>query len=521
MSNKKGTKQETKGKKGTANSPEKEKVVTKYDLKMQRRQAEKEKERKRQQLTKGIGIVAVVALVAFVLSFPIRNYLATHETYVTINGEDITRAEFDYNYHAVVNDYVGQYGDYLGLFGLDVSGDFSKQMYSETLTWQDYFEEMTVDNMKRTKGLKAEADAAGYEFDTAQEIEEFKSAVQDAAKETGVSSGTYIRQLYGSYATMNSVTAYIAESVRVNAYYQQLSEGMAATDEEISAYYRDNADDYDSVDYYMEIFNAELSSEAPTDEEIAAAMEAAYDLADAAQISLRQTGEERLNVRKSSAPYIISDWLFDAARKSGDTTVLPDTSNNLYYAVRFENRYLDEAPTADIRALVLQDVDGQAVLDEWKAGEATESSFEELCDRYTEDETVTGNGALFTGLTESGVSEDLAEWIFAEGRQTGDTTVINSTDGYIYVMYYVAQGKAAWQTEIADTLLMDAQTEYMDALAERITVEDKKGKLNYLKVQAEQENADGAEGGVSDETGAGAESGDADGAESSAENPAQ
>lgn len=488
MSNQK----EVKNKKTAENGSEKEKIVTKYDLKMQRRKEEKEKERKRRQIGKAAGIVVVVALVAFVLSFPVRTYLATHETYVTINGEDVTKAEFDYNYNVVVNDYINQYGDYLGWFALDVTRDFSQQMYSDTLSWKDYFEQMTVDNMKRTKGLKAEADAAGYEFDTAGEVEEFKNAVKDAAKELGVSTNNYIRQLYGSYATLDGVSAYIAESARVNAYYQHLSEGMAATDEEIANYYKEHMEDYDSVDFYMEIFNAEINSEAPTDEEITAAMEAAYDLADAARASLKQTGEERTNARKSEVSYIISNWLFDANRKSGDTTVIPDTNNQLYYALRFESRYLNENPTADVRAIVSPELDGQAVLDEWKAGEATEDGFEKLSDKYSNDADVFASGALFTNLTADGVNDDLAEWIFADDRKPGDTSFIASEDGYTYVMYYVAQGKPAWQAEIADILLMNAQTEYMNALAERVTVEDKNGKLHYLKVQAEEDSAEPA-----------------------------
>lgn len=469
-----------------------EKVVTRYDRKVQRRKEEKEREQKRKKINTIIGAVVLVALIALVVSFPVRAYLATHETYLTINGENITKVEFDYNYNTVVSDFVSRNGSYLGLFGLDVSQDFSTQMYTDKLSWKDYFEEMTVDNMKRTKGLKAEADAAGYEFDTSEEVAEFRSAMKDAAKEAKVSTKNYIKQIYGTYATVDAIADYVAETARVNAYYQQVSEGMAATDEEIESYYQEHTSDYDSVDYYVESFLAETTSEEPTEEEIEAAMNEACDLADAAVDTLTQTGEEMTNVRYSSLESVLADWLFDNSRKAGDTNVIEDADNNMYYAVRFTKRYLDETPTADLRVIMSQDIDGQAVLDEWTAGDATEESFAELCNQYSADGGAVAEGGLIEDVTRDSVSSDVAEWVFADGRSEGDTTVITTEEGYTYVIYYVSQGDPEWKAEIADTLLSYAQTDYMDALSEKVIVEDKKGKLYYLQVQAEEE-AEGSE----------------------------
>ena len=70
-----------------------EKVVTKYDLKMQRRKEQKEKELRDRRIGRIIGVVLAVALVCFVASFPIRNLLTVKGTYVTVNGEQINRVE--------------------------------------------------------------------------------------------------------------------------------------------------------------------------------------------------------------------------------------------------------------------------------------------------------------------------------------------------------------------------------------------------------------------------------------------
>ena len=87
-----------------------EKAMTKYDLKVQRRKEEKERARKSRRRDNIIGIVVVAALLCLVASFPIRNYLTVHGSYVKVNGENVSRVEFDYQYNMAVNNYLSQYG---------------------------------------------------------------------------------------------------------------------------------------------------------------------------------------------------------------------------------------------------------------------------------------------------------------------------------------------------------------------------------------------------------------------------
>ena len=85
---------------------EKEKVMTKYDLKVQRREAEKAKAERDKKISTVVGIIVVAALVCLVASFPVRTYLAVNETYVKVNGENVSRVEFDYNYNVAANNYI-------------------------------------------------------------------------------------------------------------------------------------------------------------------------------------------------------------------------------------------------------------------------------------------------------------------------------------------------------------------------------------------------------------------------------
>lgn len=516
----------SKNEKVTENKEQKEqteqKVMTKYDRKVQKRKEEKEKEKKEERISTTVGIVFLVALVCLVASFPIRTYLATHETYVVINGEEVNKVEFDYVYNTSKNNYITQYGSYLSYFGLDTSKDLSTQMYSDTLTWQDYFEQNAVESLKQNKALMAEAKAAGFTYDTTDEYNTFKETIKTSAAAAGVSDKEYVRSIYGSYATMGRIEEYVKNDMVMNAYYQKLQEDNAPSDDEIQSYYEENKATYDSVDYRLTTIEADLPTEPteladpaeetaadttgttdgtaatdstqdtayqPSDAEIAKAMEDAKVLADDAEQTVAKDGEAHENEKKSSVNYLISDWLFDDARKAGDTTVITNDNSHCYYAVAFEKRYLDETPSADVRVIIpTEDKTGEEILEEWKSGAATEDSFAELCKKYTQDTSAVENGGLFEQVTKTGMTEELSNWIFDSSRQAGDTVAITVSDT-TYVLYYIGQDQPEWKINIKNTLVSDTMSQHMQDITADVTVEDPKGKLNYLKVQAEESAA--------------------------------
>lgn len=514
----------SKNEKVTENKEQTEqKVMTKYDRKVQKRKEEKEKEKKEERISMAIGIVVLVALVCLVASFPIRTYLATHETYVVVNGEAVNKVEFDYQYNLTKNNYITQYGSYLTYFGLDTSKDLSTQMYSDTLTWQDYFEQNAVESLKQNKALMAEAKAAGFTYDTTDEYNTFKETIKTSAAAAGVSDKEYVRSIYGSYATMGRIEEYVKNDMVMNAYYQKLQEDNAPSDDEIQSYYEENKATYDSVDYRLTTIEADLPTEPteladpveetaadttgttdgtaatdstqdtayqPSDAEIAKAMEDAKVLADDAEQTVAKDGEAHENEKKSSVNYLISDWLFDDARKAGDTTVITNDNSHCYYAVAFEKRYLDETPSADVRVIIpTEDKTGEEILEEWKNGAATEDSFAELCKKYTQDTSAVENGGLFEQVTKTGMTEELSNWIFDTSRQAGDTVAITVSDT-TYVLYYIGQDQPEWKINIKNTLVSDTMSQHMQDISADVTVEDPKGKLNYLKVQAEESAAD-------------------------------
>ena len=534
---------------------QKEKAVTKYDLKMQKRAEEKARAKKEKQVSLITSILIVAALVCFMASFPIRSYLTVHGTYVKVAGENISRLEFDYNYNMALNNYMNQYGTYLSYMGLDLTGDLSTQMYSDSLTFKDFFEKMAVENIIQTKALKAEAKAAGFTYDATKDYEDYLNYVSQAAEAAGMTEKQFVQENFGAYATTSRLKPIVMENLESSAYYDSVSDEKMPSDEDAENYYAENKDSYDSIDYRMTVINAELPTEPtdladktedttttdnttgststdsttgtdtttyePSEAEIAYAMEQAKAEADTALKSIAKDGELKENAKRTSLASVTREWLFDESRKAGDTTVIEDETNNRYYVLAFEKRYLDETPTVDVRAVILSndgDVSADSVLEEWKSGAATEDSFAELADKYNTASTTTSEGGLFEALSVSNVSDELKDWMTDTSRVQGDTAVIAPEgESYTYVVYFIGTNEAEWMKNIKNTLLTDIMADYLEEITANYSVEDSKNNLNYLRVEAAESAAAAASESASAETDASTESGSADTTDASTE----
>ena len=534
---------------------QKEKAVTKYDLKMQKRAEEKARAKKEKQVSLITSILIVAALVCFMASFPIRSYLTVHGTYVKVAGENISRLEFDYNYNMALNNYMNQYGTYLSYMGLDLTGDLSTQMYSDSLTFKDFFEKMAVENIIQTKALKAEAKAAGFTYDATKDYEDYLNYVSQAAEAAGMTEKQFVQENFGAYATTSRLKPIVMENLESSAYYDSVSDEKMPSDEDAENYYAENKDSYDSIDYRMTVINAELPTEPtdladktedttttdnttgststdsttgtdtttyePSEAEIAYVMEQAKAEADTALKSIAKDGELKENAKRTSLASVTREWLFDESRKAGDTTVIEDETNNRYYVLAFEKRYLDETPTVDVRAVILSndgDVSADSVLEEWKSGAATEDSFAELADKYNTASTTTSEGGLFEALSVSNVSDELKDWMTDSSRVQGDTAVIAPEgESYTYVVYFIGTNEAEWMKSIKNTLLTDIMADYLEEITANYSVEDSRNNLNYLKVEAAESAAAAASESASAETDASTESGSTDTTDASTE----
>lgn len=363
-------------KKNTPEAETKQKIQTKYDRKMEARRQQKIKEAKQEKMAKiiaaTVGILLAAAIVLSVgISFISKNR-ALHGTYVKIGSHELSQLEYDYYYNTAVNNYLVSYSSILPYMGLDTSADFSKQQYTDNMTWKDLFDQMAVEQIQQTKAIADDAAAAGFSYDTSEEYQAFASNMQEGASAEGVSLKEYYKQNLGAYATEKNTEPFVKESLLANAYYEELLSKNAPSEEEIKAYYEENKNSYDKVDYRSFTFTTGLSAEA-TEEETSKAMEELGEKAEA-MMEARKEGRDFEELCMENAPEdakanyedeetefclsegrtysgitgVMSQWLYEDGRKKDDIAVLKDDSLNQYYVVEFIKRYYDEADDANI-----------------------------------------------------------------------------------------------------------------------------------------------------------------------------
>ena len=487
------------------NAPEKNQ--TKYDLKIQRRAEEKKKEAKTLLVWKIVGIVFLVALVAWIASFPIKSYLTRNKTVITVDGQSIKPLEFDYMYNTMKDNYMTQYSSYLSYMGLSEGVDPALVMYNETLSFKDYFQQLAVDQIKQNIALEKLADADGFKYDASSDYSLFVKNAEESAKSAGVDTNEYLRSVFGEYASKKSLKPIVEKNARISAYYTEKYDSMIPSDAEIQDYYNENSETYDSVDYYLTTIYAELPTEpteladegaevgedgsyTPSDAEKEAAMTAAKIKADDAEANIMTEGEFHTGELRTEVPYYVRDWLFDSERKEGDTTILANEASSMYYILGFTSRYLEEDPTVSIRAIVVESEKAAGVMAEYEASDKSEESFTKLVKEYTIDTSAVSQGGLYSDQDISSYDDEIREWLLSTDRKQGDVKDFSIADVYSYIVYYVGEGKPVWKTNVINAMMNTKMTDYIDSLTENMEVT---GDLYCLKAEEESAEADQAE----------------------------
>ena len=173
----------------------------------------------------------------------------------------------------------------------------------------------------------------------------------------------------------------------------------------------------------------------------------------------------------------MANWVFDSARKAGDSAVVASDSN--CYVVVFRSVGRQEYATKDVRHILFKvdesaldseaetyEADLQAAKDaakakaedalaQWKAGDATEDSFAAMANELSEDGGSNTNGGLYTKVLKGQMVTEFNNWLFDESRKPGDTGVVygesSNYAGY-HVMYFVGDDVPCWQVQVENTL---------------------------------------------------------------------
>ena len=476
-------------------------------------EAQQRKAEKRSNLLYGT-IAVVFVLVAVVSLIWNSNILARTLPAVTIGDETYTAAEVDFYYHNVYQSFLSNYSYYTSYLGLNTSESLRSQTIDETAaamldgaeagsTWHDYFLNQAIQQMTTIQAVLEDAEAQGFVYPEGVEAQyqDSVASLEQAATASALSPTEYLRSSLGSSVMTEEIyNAQVLRMLQYTAYVNNYTDNLTYTDEALEAAYAEDSKLYDLVSYECVTVSGTAESTtdeegntvSPTEEESAAAKEAAESTANELLAAYRAGGDlETLAEGHDKATYSsgtngtylddeVTNWLFDEARVSGDSAVINNGASN-YYVLVFRDRYREEYNTIDVRHILIPlgestlsstdegyedeqaqlkaDAKAQAeeLLEQWKAGEATEESFAALAMEHSSDSSKY-TGGLYTEVYHDQMVTTFNDWCFDPARQSGDTGVVESDYG-AHVMYFVGEDLPRWASQVA----YDLKTEDFNA----------------------------------------------------------
>lgn len=472
-----------------------DKVVTRYDRKMEKRKKEEEKERRSWKRFKIVSIV-ILAAVAVSIVFSIgtsfyNRYTVLNQTYFQVGDHDITRLEYNYYFNNVYSNYLSMYGSYVSMMGLDTTVDLDEQTYpgNENMTWKDYFDQSAVEQIQQIKAMADEARENGFEYDSSEDMASYETEIAAQAESASVSESEYYTLMYGDYATPSRIETFVEENLLASAYYNHLVEENQPADDEITAYYEENKNSYDTVTYRSFYFEVDTSAgeETGSEESTAAETTTAAEETTVEETTL-DTAEETAEETTAAEETTVEETTTGAEETAAEETTAAEAETET--ASEEETGMTDEEIAAAMDELKVQADEMAARLE---AGE----DFEDLCVEYaSEDQKENYGGEEDGSLTEEGsyygAPSVAADWLFDESRQEGDITVLESESlNRYYVVQFISRQNDEETTNesIGNLLASQVVSEYVTEIAQEYTVTDVAGDLHYLTVPEESTEA--------------------------------
>lgn len=460
--------------------------------KRQIQQLEKvKKKKKNHKILASIG--AVVVIIAAAAIFINSNYLRRNFSAVKIGDVTFSVAECNYFYYSSYFNYKNtiytDYTDYASALLPSEGSPLDSQVYDEETgeTWGDFFRSSALEDMTSIAMEYSEATASGYTLSEEDEADMEDTITME--KNYGAASGfntfdEYLVDVYGKGMTEEIYRNCMEIQYIASGYSDYVYNSFDYTDQELEDYYSENTDKLDVISYRYFLVSSEdvdetlyeddAALEAAQNEALAAAEEKAQTYLDsitdeasfiaaAADCNADLYSEEDSTLKHYRGELLGSyykDWLLDDSRQEGDYTMTDGI--NGYYLVYFISHDDNHYNTVNVRHILISPEDvseddyddtesyevaldearsaalekAEEVYDEWMAGDATEESFGELADEYSDD---TAEGGLYEQVYKYQMVPEFNDWCFDPVRQAGDTDIVYSEDYGYHIIYFIGE----------------------------------------------------------------------------------
>ena len=374
---------------------------------MTEKQLQEQKEAKKLRLYTAVFAIVIAVMILVVAGNRITStgILPRSTTALTVNDTKVSAAELNHYYVDTINGFLENYGDYVSLFGLDVTKPLDEQVYDETnnKTWADYFVDEAAASARNMYAVYSAAKADGYT------LSEDAKATIDASVENmslyavyyGFSNvDSYISAMYGEGCNEKTFREYAEVQLIASQYAADKNESLVYDDAAIRAEDDKDPNAYSAFSYnYYYLANSkfyeggtedEKGNKTYSEEEMEAGRAAAEATANSlltattieeldAAIAALEINAEATSAKStrhddyaySSVVSVMRDWV-TGERTEGDIAVIPNTSTthshedgeectgendtttvNGYYVVRFDSKNLNLTELVNVRHILV------------------------------------------------------------------------------------------------------------------------------------------------------------------------
>ncbi len=331
---------------------------------MTEKQLQEQKEAKKLRRYTIAFATVIVAMILVVVGSRISSsgIIPRSTTALTVGGTKVSAAELNHYYIDSVNNFLGNYGEYVSMFGLDTTKALDDQFYNEAeeQTWSDYFLDTATASAQNMYAVYNAAKAEGFQLS-----EEGKASVESTVENLKMyatlygfgSADAYIAAMYGEGCNEKTFRQYAEVQMTAQEFAAAKNEALVYDDAALRAEEAENFNAYSAFSYnYCYLANSsfyqggtedENGNKTYSDEEKeagrVAAEAAANTLAacttaeelDAAIAALELASTTKStrydNQQYASVPAVIRDWVA-GERKAGDITVIPNESTTHNHA---------------------------------------------------------------------------------------------------------------------------------------------------------------------------------------------
>ncbi len=338
------------------------------------------------------------------------------EVVATLGDSQLTNGQLQIYYWLQVIEYIDQYGYYLSYIGLDYTKPLHEQMsMDQETTWQQYFLENAIGTWQTNQAFAMMAAEAGYQLP--ENYRKQLDEMESSLQQTATKNG---------YATVEDML------------HDQMGAGCDV--EDYMAYMETY---YTGYLYFGELYE-KIDPTAEQIEQYFTKNEAAF---------------AEQNIAKDSG---------------------------LYYSIRHILVEIEGGTKGEDGKMTYTEEEwaacqtkAEALLEQWKAGAATEDSFIELVEENSADTNTNKTGGLYAGFVkgdmEKSFGEGFEQWCVAEDRKTGDYALLKTDYGY-HLVYFV-ESQDIWYTEARAALIEEEGTKIVEDALEKYTLE-----VDYKKI---------------------------------------